>query len=281
VVARAKVEVPYGPSDFNFENAAVEENNPCGASDCPSGQVCVKSTGTCVATASGCTPACGSSSACVTLNGASSCETLRGSVEAYPNVFGDYISLANGPNGLGLAVYDRVNGNLVGLSNSGGTWNRIVIDSTGNVGIGASLAIDSSGTWHMSYVNGLDETLRYVTMNGTAVGTPEIVDDGSVVDGQAFADGVHVVGDDSTIRVDGSVVTIYYQDATVGVLRRAVGTMNGATRSWSLRSLPQADKFGGYFPQFVPNENNVANFWRQMDHTTLSVEADVSILSPP
>jgi len=294
VVAAAKIEVPRGPSDFTFEDAAIEENNPCRADDCPTGQVCVKSTGTCVATASGCAPACGSSSACVTVNAALSCETLQGSVEAYPNVFGDYISLANGPNGLGIAVYDRVHGNLVGLSNNGGTWNRIIVDGevgnrdsgtavdTGDKGIGASLAIDGSGTWHMSYVSGLDETLRYVTMNNNAVpGTPEIVDDGTAVDGKAFADGVHVVGDDSTIRVDGDVVTIYYQDATVGVLRRAIGTMNGTTHNWSLRSLPQPNKFGGYFPQFVPDENNVANFWRQTDHATLSVSADVSILSPP
>ena len=97
---------------------------------------------------------------------------------------------------------------------------------------------------------------------------------------QAIADGKHVVGDDSAINAEGDVVTVYYQDVTVGTLRRAAGAKSGATHKWDLRTLQQPNKFGGYFPQIVPGEDKVANFWEQTDHAAKSRVGDVTILSP-
>jgi hypothetical protein len=295
VVARATEPTPHGPEAFTFEDAAVIEDNPCSGTSCAGGQVCVKSTGICQPTVAGCTPAdCGGNgSACVTIGDKASCESVRSAIETYPNVFGGYISLAQGGGGLGMVVYDRPHGNLVGLADrGGGQWEQFIIDGetgsradktaidTGDTGIGASLAIDGAGTWHVSYVNGLDETLRYITWSNGKAGKSEIVDDGTTVDGKAHDDGQHVVGDDSTIHVDGDVVTIYYQDATVGVLRRAAGTPSGATHDWDLRALPQPNRFAGFFPAIVPGEDRVANFWRQTDRAAKSVLGDVTIVTP-
>ena len=129
-------------------------------------------------------------------------------------------------------------------------------------------------------MNGLDETLRYLSIVGGKPAKSEIIDDGTSVDGKAITDGKHVVGDDSAIRAEGDVITVYYQDVTVGTLRRAAGSKSGATHKWDLRTLQQPNKFGGYFPQIVPGEDKVANFWEQTDHTAKSRVGDVTILSP-
>lgn len=294
VVARANIEVPQEASDFRFEDAAVEEENPCAASTCTGGQACVKTTGVCTATVGGCTPAdCGMGKACVTDAGKATCVAVKSNTQTYPDVFGDYISLSAGGGKLGMVVYDRPHGNLVALDEQGeGKWGRTIVDGetgsrkdktaidTGDVGIAASLAIDNSGTWHMTYVSGLDETLRYITMTGGKPGKSEVIDDGSAVDGKTFPDGKHVIGDDSAVRAEGDVITVYYQDATVGTLRRAAGTKSGATHKWDLRTLQQPNKFAGYFPQIVPGEDKVANFWEQTDHAVKTRIGDVTILAP-
>ena len=296
VVARATVETPADTSDFRFEDAAIEEDNPCSATSCTGGQACVRTTGLCTATVSGCTPAvCGQGMACVAETGKATCLALASATQTYPDVFGDFISLAQGGGQLGMVLYDRPHGNLVALAEHEGRWTRTIVDGetgsrkdktaldTGDVGIAASLAIDSSGTWHVSYVNGLDETLRYVTVSNGKPGKSEIIDDGSAVDGKTITDGKHVVGDDSAIRAEGDVITVYYQDVTVGTLRRASGATSaksGATHTWDLRTMQQPNRFGGYFPQIVPGEDKVANFWEETDHGALSRSGDVTILSP-
>jgi MYXO-CTERM domain-containing protein len=294
VVARSNVEVPQDPSDFRFEDAAVEEGgNPCAASTCSSSETCVKSTGICTPTVGGCTPAdCGTGNACVTVTGKATCVAVKGATQTYPEVFGDFISLAQGSGQVGMVVYDRPHGNLVALAQAAeGQWTRTILDGetgsrtamtaidTGDVGIAASLTIDSAGIWHITYVNGLDETLRYLTVTGGKPGKSEIIDDGSTVDGKPFVDGKHVVGDDSAIHAEGDVITVYYQDATVGALRRAAGTASGSTHKWDLRTLQQPNRFGGYFPQIVPGEDKVANFWEQTDHMLKSRIGDVTILA--
>jgi len=294
IVARATVETPHQGSDFQFEDAAIEEANPCDATSCTGGgKACLKD-GTCAPTVSGCTPAdCGQGKACVTQDNKATCVATAGTLETFPNVFGARLALAQNNGNLGIVAYDRPHGNLVALVSRGDKkWDRILVDGeagsrkdntaidTGDVGIGASLAIDNAGTWHISYVSGLDETLRYVTFAGDKPGKPEIVDDGSSVDGKGFPDGKHVVGDDSAIRVEGDVVTIVYQDNTAGTLRRAVGTKSGATRKWDLRVLPQPGRFAGYFPAFVPGEDKVANFWETSDRAAKNFVGDVAIVTP-
>lgn len=289
VVARANSPLPKEAGDWRFEDAAVEDGGPCTADSCPGGQFCVKSTRRCQTTVGGCTPACGNGQKCVTLDNKATCSAVRdpASIVTYPDAFGAYVSFQPG----GIVVYDRVHGNLVALVEKGGKWERKILDGetgsrpqntaidTGDVGIGASLAI-TGAKWHVSYVNGFDESLRYITMEGDRVSASEIVDDGTQVDGRPFPDGKHVVGDDSNIRVDGDVVRIVYQDATAGTLRLATGTPQGSGRRWTLKTISQPNRFGGFFPAMVPGGNKIANFWRQTDRASKDIFGDVSILDP-
>src|SRR5262249_25449354 len=77
VVARASTGVPKSAGDWTSEDAAVDENGPCRARYCDSGQKCIKETGVCQPTVTGCMPAdCGggggigsAAQACVTITG--------------------------------------------------------------------------------------------------------------------------------------------------------------------------------------------------------------------
>jgi hypothetical protein len=293
VVARASVESPREAGDFRFEDAAIEEDNPCSPSSCAAGEICLQASGVCAATVTGCTPAdCGAGKACVTDAGKASCVARKSPLVSYPEVFGDFLSLAQGSAGLGMVVYDRPRGNLVSLREQGeGSWVRGIVDGetgsradntavdTGDVGVAASLAIDSAGAWHVAYVAAREKTLRYVVVEGGQPRQPELVDDGSAVGGRRFLDGKHFVGDDAAIQVEGDRITLYYQDATVGTLRRAVGTRAGAAHTWELRAIAQPDRFGGFFPLVVPGERRVANFWEETDPATRARVGDVTILT--
>jgi hypothetical protein len=295
-IAHANVAVPAAPADWAIEDALLDENGPCLASTCDAGQACVISTGACTAMVPGCSPAdCGGAgNACVTVSGKPSCvKTAQDSdLHPYPNALGLYVSFANGPQGLGLVVYDRIHGNLVSAAKAGGGWNAAILDGevgsrpagtakdTGDDGVGASLAIDAQNVWHVSYVNGITEALQYLRAPGgkpDPASAPNIVDTGAGLDGQSFPDGHHIVGDDSFIRVDDSAnVTITYQDATNGTLRVATG-VSGQNR-WALKALAQPGRFAGFFPHIVPQDSSIANYWRATDHTTKDINADVSIV---
>jgi MYXO-CTERM domain-containing protein len=298
-LAKASSKTPRGPGDWAIEDIAVDETGPCRAFTCDGSDVCVKSTGTCLPTIGGCTPAdCGANNACVTLAGKATCTaTLPASyIEGYPNAIGDYISMADGPQGLGIVAYDRVHGNLVGYSNTGGAWAATILAGetgsrpaknavdTGDTGVGASLAITSNGDWHVTYVNGVSETLNYVLVPGGKTPLkPEVIDDGAGygVGAAPFADGRHIVGDDSHVTVlDGGAVTVVYQDATVGELRVATGSPTGQTHAWTVKGVPQPNRFAGYFPHPVPASQQVINWWRATDHATKAITGDVSFVTP-
>jgi MYXO-CTERM domain-containing protein len=299
-LAKASSPTPRGPGDWSIEDVAVDETGACRAFTCDGSDVCVKATGTCMPAIGGCTPAdCGANNACVTIGGKATCSaTISTSfVEAYPNALGDYISMTEGPQGIGIVAYDRVHGNLVGYANTGGAWAATILDGetgsrsaknardTGDTGVGASLAITSNGDWHVSYVNGVTETLNYVLVPGgkTAL-KPEIIDDGSGygVGSTPFGDGRHIVGDDSHLLVvDGGAVTVVYQDATAGELRYATGNPTGQTHTWTVKAIPQPNKFAGFFPHPVPGgSQQVINWWRATDHATQAVTGDVSFVTP-
>jgi len=219
-------------------------------------------------------------------------------VDTYPNAGGDYIAVANGPQGVGVVVYDRTRGNLVGVANMGGSWTAQILDGqiganssptrtdTGDVGVGASLAIDSNGDWHVSYSNGWTEALQYVHVPGgnlTKPLTPEVVDDGLHLNGTLYTDGQHIVGDDSSITVDASgAVRIVYQDATAGTLHEATGAPSGNKHTWTVKAIDQTGQFAGFFPHYVSQSQLVANWYRATDHTQAppAVTGDVAFVSP-
>jgi hypothetical protein len=248
-LARASTASPKATSDWTREDVAVYEDGPCRASICTGNQVCVKDTGACQDKISGCTPDCGTGEACVTISNKATCGTVIAdtSTESYPNAFGDYIAIANGPKGLGVVFYDRIHGNLMSSANVGGGWQTAILDGetgsrgkdakdTGDDGIGASLFIDDRGRWHVSYVDGLSETLKYLVAQDGANPAIEAVDDG---------DGLK---------------------------------QNG--HAWTIKAVAQDGKFAGFFPHPIPGEPSFANWWRATDHNTKDITADVAFVSP-
>ncbi|MGH7294010.1 MAG: MYXO-CTERM sorting domain-containing protein [Polyangiaceae bacterium] len=311
VLATGKVSTPASASDWSMQDAVVDTQTPCRAKFCTSGQVCVQSTMMCQATVSGCTPAdCGASTAglgstpqsCVTISGSPACEAVDGDtyIDTYPDTAGDYVAMADGPQGIGLVVYDRTRGNLVGAVSKSGTWNAQILDGqtgantdpnrvdTGDVGVGASIAIASNGDWHVSYVNGWTEALQYVMVPAgdlTKPLAPEVVDTGTGLGGTPYPDGQHVVGDDSSITVDdGGTVRIVYQDATTGTLLEATGAPGaGNKHTWTVKSVTQPQgHFAGFFPHYLSQTQKVANWFRATDHSQNPpvVSGDVALVSP-
>lgn len=292
VLARAKSALPKSGDDWTFEDVAVDDTAPCRADLCEPGTQCIAETGACSARAEGCKD-CGDKACVVGADQKPACGTVVSAdrIESHPDVFGAFLRVAPVEGGLGFVLYDRARGNLVALVPKGATWDRVILDGetgareqnravdTGDVGLGASLAVGPDGTWHVTYVNGIDETLRYVSYAGGKVSASEIVDDGYTVDGRPFDDGRHLVGDDSNVLLQGDVVRVFYQDATAGTLRTAIGTKGANARSWERRSIAQPGRFAGFFPQPIPGESKVANFWRATDRAARSVTGDVAVLA--
>ena len=290
VLARASTATPSGTSDWSFEDAAVSDTTPCRAHLCPSGQKCFADTLQCTATTGDCDPKCASGTACV--NAVCGAVLDGTKLDTYPEAIGGYISIAQGPGGeLGIVYYDRTHGNLMQARQDSGAWVTALLDGqsaddppvdTGDVGIGAALAIDGSGTWHVAYVDGFTEALKYLQIgaNGTQPAAAEIVDDGAGSDDGPFADGHHVVGDDASISVSAAGdVRIAYQDATAGTLRWSVGVpASGAGHDWSRKIIKQ-DGFAGFFPQqiTVSSATQIVNWWRKGG---TKVEGNVRVVSP-
>ena len=311
VIATANVATPASASDWSLQNALVDAQTPCRAQFCTGTEVCVQTTGQCQAPVKGCTPSdCGSSEAglgstpqsCVTVDGGASCQAVVTSmfVDTYPDTTGDYVAMAAAPSGgLGVVVYDRTRGNLVGVVNQGGSWSAQILDGqmgmngsatrtdTGDVGIGASLAIDTNGDWHVSYVNGWTEALEYLTVPGGNIakpGAPEVVDDGLHLNGMVYSDGQHVVGDDSSLSVDASgAIRIVYMDATGGTLHEATGApAAGNKHTWSVKAISQPNQFAGFFPHYLSQTSQIGNWFRATDHTQNPpvVTGDVAMVAP-
>jgi MYXO-CTERM domain-containing protein len=290
-VATSKSESP-GAGEWTFEDAVTDKNTPCRASLCATGTACIAATKVCTTQLDDakCTPSCASGSACVDNAGKGACAvTIDASkIDSYPEVVGDYVSIAVDPKGtIGIAYYDRIHGNLGVASHSSGAWVTTLVDGqdamgndTGDVGIGASLFIDASNDWHIAYVDGLAESLRYVKLTGgTKIGTPEVIDDGLGIAGKPFADGQHLVGDDANLVVTPSgEVRVSFQDATAGKLHYAVGALAADKHTWTVQELTQ-DHFAGAFSRVIELDGKIAlvNWWRA---GVPDVVGDVSVISP-
>lgn len=275
-----------------FEDAAVSLTSPCRAAFCAAGSACVASTKVCTPTlaAGMCGAGCSSSQACVTGMAGPACAAIYdgSKLDAYPDAIGGYISIApDGQGGFGVAYYDRTNGLLDIAAKVGGKWTTTIVDgqdpmghNIADVGIGTSLFIDPVGDWHLTYVNGFTEAVQYVKVTkGTAVGAPEIVDDGLGLGGTPFDDGQHLVGDDSHVVVLSSgEIHVTYQDATAGTLHHAVGTAGASGHTWTVSS-PTQDGFAGAFSTIVVTNNQLqlASWWRVGG---MSVKGDVRVVAP-
>lgn len=292
-VATAQAAIPT-EGGWSFEDAVVDKATPCRAQFCASGTACVIATKLCTQTVDDktCGGACAAGSACVDQGGGKgACDKVydKSRLDSYPDAVGDYISIAAMPSGgLGIAYYDRPRGNLGIARKASGKWTSMVVDGekadktdTGDVGVGASLFIDTKGDWHIAYVDGYSEALKYVKIKqGTQVGTPEIADDGLALGGQKFPDGQHLVGDDSHVYVTPSgEVHIAYQDATAGKLHHAVGSAAGDKHTWTVKAVDQPGKFAGAFASIVQvnGQLQLVNWWRTGG---AGVKGDVAFVTP-
>jgi len=73
-----------------------------------------------------------------------------------------------------LSYYDSLTTSLMYATNKLGTWNNYTIDSNGDVGQSSSIAIDSNGTVHFSYVDSGD-ALKYANFDVSGA-TPVVWD---------------------------------------------------------------------------------------------------------
>lgn len=265
-VATAASALPSSSADWTTTEVS-GLNGDCRPELCGAGQVCLES-GTCATPSSDCSPACGSDEACV----AGSCRAKLPSayIEDLPPARGLYAQLARTSGGLALTFYDRSEGNLYGVSFDGTSWGTpFLIDGygrtggTGDSGIGSSLFVDEDGTWHVTYVDGTDEGLRYAQVRGGSVTVRELVDDGTTDGATPHDDGRHVVGDDSSVVVTaGGEVRVAYQDSTshtVMIARRS-GT------AWSQSVLDAEDHTGFWISQALSDEGSrVVTWWRRQE----------------
>ncbi|MBM4373639.1 MAG: hypothetical protein FJ095_01030 [Deltaproteobacteria bacterium] len=253
---------------WSFEDVVADKKTPCKPALCGAGQQCLVS-GKCVAKKDGC-DSCGAGAECVDNGmGGQSCEPVRGASDlvTYPNEVGLYVSMVVGNDGAPrVAYYDRTRGDVLLATKNGAAWTTLVVDGsdgtkdTGDKGIGLSLASDDKGDLHLTYVDGLSESLVHrKVQGGTTLSPVEVVDNGLGAN-----DGHHLVGDDSNLFVTpGGELRVSYQDATTGTLVLATGTLSGDKYDWKTQVIQQ-EGFAGFFSkQFVSKgAYRIANWWR-------------------
>ncbi len=239
MVATASVATPASETDWTITEVA-SGAMPCRAEFCESAPACIED-GVCVTPTSDCPATCASGDVC--FNGSCHAEVPRNYVEDMPPAYGLYTSLAVDPTGgLALVYYDRTTGNLYGVRNDGAAWGApFWIDGylsddpfVGDSGQGADLTVDSAGLWHVAYIDGAEETLRYAQVQSTGVVlTREVVDDGSTDGTARHTDGRHIIGDDASIVVlEGGGVRVAYQDSTSQDTMMAVRPPGGG--AWAI-----------------------------------------------
>ncbi len=291
VTSGVRVATSSNGSSWTFEDAHQNKATPCAARFCATGTACIKETSLCTTELpkASCTPSCTSAQSCVDGGGgAGVCKDKRtaAELETYPEGSGAYVAVAREKaGGLGIVFYDRVKGNLMMATKSSGSWVSTVLDGeangtdTGDVGIGAALAIDDAGIWHVAYSNGYDESLQYMSINNGAASAAEVIDDGAGIEGTPFDDGRHIVGDDASIHVTpGGDIQVSYQDATVGSLRWAVGTPSANGHSWAVKVVQQ-DGFAGAFSKIVQQGGaaKVVNWSRKIGEKNVG---DIAVATP-
>lgn len=282
-VAVASSAAPMAAADWTISRIG-DAASPCRPNLCGMGQRCLES-GTCVMPTGTCAPACSATQACVA--GTCTAALAADYVEDLTPAHGLYTRLARTSAGLALVYYDRTEGNLYGVSATGTTWGTpFLIDgygrsdpSTGDSGQGASIFVDAADTWHVTYVDGAEEVLRYARIVAGAI-TREVVDDGSTSDGtMAYTDGRHIVGDDSSVVVVGGEVRVAYQDSTT---ERTMIARRSAAGAWTHGVLDMGQHSGFWVEQELNtagDQSFVASWW--IDRTGTMVTNGIHVTQVP
>lgn len=285
-VARASSARPSKASDWAIDTVASVAEGPCRQVLCEEGAYCSPTSRRCETVQTSCSACDGGSCVVDQPDAGATCAPSipQASLETSLPAFGDgFALLAEGAN-LTFAVNDGTAGQLALLTPEGTGWRKTVVDgdpAQGVVrGVGPSLARASDGTLQLFSFDATSGALTYVNVRGTQVLARGIVDDGSKVGSTTFDDAPHAFGRESAAAYVGGTLTVFYQDAKLGVLRKTTGTpASGGEFRWTLASVPLAEKSAGFFP--VPLEDGrVAHFWRRYDRETRTALGGVAVVTP-
>jgi hypothetical protein len=206
--ASANIATPTATGDWTIN---VIESKPMACQNlCASTDVCVIKTTTssvCEKKGTTCTPACLTDEACV----GTVCKKVIADVTFVdvPKASGLWPSAVLASSSPVVVYYDRVEGKLKAAAGSAGSWKLgTIAGGTEDVGAFCS-AVAEKSVVHVSYQNATKLTLSYAQFSAStlAASATEVVDDG------IRTDGMHAVGADSSIVVDGSgAVRVIYQD---------------------------------------------------------------------
>ncbi|MBI5543335.1 MAG: hypothetical protein HY901_05565 [Deltaproteobacteria bacterium] len=260
-LARARVAAPASASDWVVEmvDCAARPPPPClGCS--AAGKVCVVDvaapSGTvCQDSSSDCAPSCPTGQVCARGN---LCVQQGSSIElaGIPPGKGLFPSLAFKGTAPVLAYYDRTRGNLMAAQQTGGTWERMLLDGeddtgdTGHVGSFPSLAVDSAGTLLIAYHDLTRRGLRYYSGATLApVSQQRTPAPGTFIDtgiSDPMLDGPAWVGADASLIVTSVGTFVAYQNSTAADLRLSRRTATGwkLEKEWTEGAL-------GFFAQAV------------------------------
>jgi hypothetical protein len=182
------------------------------------------------------------------------------SIEDHPIATGLFNNLFVDDTGLALVWYDRTRGNIHGARWGGADWGApFLIDgwdrgapNVGDSGIAASVFAEGN-VWHVTYVDGVEETLRYARVEDGVAGGWQVVDDGATEGAR------HVVGDGSSVALVGGELRVAYQDTTA---HRALLARRDGEGDWAVEVLDDTDATGFWTRQTVSGgESQVATFW--------------------
>ncbi|MBD3399003.1 MAG: T9SS type A sorting domain-containing protein, partial [Candidatus Coatesbacteria bacterium] len=135
---------------------------------------------------------------------------------------------------------DRTNWDLKYAAWNGASWELETVDSSGNVGLYTSLALDSSGNPHISYYDETNGYLKYAAWNGASWEVETVDSDADV-------------GEYTSLALDaGGNPHISYYDKTNDDLKYAA--WNGS--SWELETVDSDGVVGGYTSLVLDTSDN-------------------------
>ena len=150
-------------------------------------------------------------------------------------------------------VYNRqwqtYSNKVLGLSiRSSGSWSHTVLENNTNTGYYPSIAIDKSGSLHISYLDHTNETLRYATnMSGNWVFT--------TLDNAKYTG---TTGSETDIQIDskGAIHIVYPVQVSS---KRALNHTTNASGSWVTTTVTDTSKNSGVWPSLALDGNDFAH----------------------
>lgn len=178
-------------------------------------------------------------------------------LEDHPIATGLFNNLVVDGAGLALVWYDRTRGNIHGARWQGDGWGApFLIDgwdrqaeNVGDSGLFADVFVEDGAVWHVTYVDGVEETLRYARVEDDVASNQQVIDDGTAEAAR------HIVGDNSSVTVVDGQVRVAYQDATAHLAKLA-SLHEG---EWTVEVIDDEDATG-FWTRQVPS-GQVATFW--------------------